>query len=174
MWHTHAVFGINSLWLLTPLLNQTNTINVGLLAASAALGALVPDLDAAESKIKHTKVFGVKPLLPISSILHRDLGHRGFLHSARGWALWTLLISPLAILIGWLPIVALSLGYASHLMGDACTHKGIPLRYPNQKRFCLLPKQFRIVTGSDIEEAVFVAFACLICALLLSFTALSL
>ena len=131
------------------------------------------DLDASESKIKHVKVLGIEPLVPVAIGLNREFGHRGFLHSARGWAVWTLLILPLVWWIGWLPIVALAVGYASHLAGDACTRTGIPLRYPRQEKFQLLPAKLRFVTGSAVEEGVFVTFACLTLTLLLNAMTLS-
>ena len=51
-WQTHTLIGITSLWLLTPFLAQADTANIGVLAACAAIGALLPDLDASDSKIK--------------------------------------------------------------------------------------------------------------------------
>lgn len=73
-----------------------------------------------------------------------------------------------------IPIVAaLSLGYASHLAGDACTRTGIPLFYPQRKNYHLLPIRIRVVTGSEYEELFFVVFAmlniCLLMARLIAF-----
>jgi membrane-bound metal-dependent hydrolase YbcI (DUF457 family) len=64
-WPTHALFGISTLWLLAPLPPEIVGYDMGTLAAGAALGALLPDLDASESKIKHLKVLGTnfKPFL---------------------------------------------------------------------------------------------------------------
>ena len=85
-WYAHALFGISSLWLLTPLLNQgdaAGVANIGVLAACAAFGALLPDLDASDSKIKHLKLAGTsfKPFLLPSHIIHHSDRHRGLLHS---------------------------------------------------------------------------------------------
>lgn len=52
-WPTHSLIGINFLWLLTPLPPGTLAYDMGTLAAVTVLGALLPDLDASESKIKH-------------------------------------------------------------------------------------------------------------------------
>ena len=52
-WSTHALFGVNSVWLLAWLPPEILGCDVGTLAATAALGVLLPDLDALESKIKH-------------------------------------------------------------------------------------------------------------------------
>ena len=47
------------------------------------------------------------------------------------------------------------LGCASHLAADATTRSGIPWLYPDQKRYHLLPRSWRFVTGSMAEEALF-------------------
>jgi membrane-bound metal-dependent hydrolase YbcI (DUF457 family) len=55
---------------------------------------------------------------------------------------------------------ALSLGYASHLVGDACTRGGIPLFYPNRRSYRLLLRKIRVVTGSEYYvDVLFAAFA---------------
>lgn len=128
MWHTHAAIGASVTWCLLPFMPADGTLSISVVLACCVVGALTPDLDASESKIKHIKVLGIEPLVPVAVGLNREFGHRGALRSARGWAVWTLLIMPLAWWVGWLPIAALSLGYASHLAGDACTRTGIPLR----------------------------------------------
>jgi membrane-bound metal-dependent hydrolase YbcI (DUF457 family) len=63
------------------------------------------------------------------------------------------------MVVSWLCVTALSLGYASHLVGDACTRIGIPLFYPQGKTFHLLPIHCRVTTGSEYEELFFVSFA---------------
>ena len=55
-WPTHTLFGISTLWLLAPVPPEVLHSIFGVLAAAAALGALLPDLDASESKIKHLKI----------------------------------------------------------------------------------------------------------------------
>ena len=57
-WATNTLFGISTLWLLAPLPPEVLTYELGTLAACAALGAFVPDLDASELKIKHLKLPG--------------------------------------------------------------------------------------------------------------------
>lgn len=159
MWHTHAAVGASTVWLLLPLLPQKDSSLVAVLMAFAVVGALVPDLDAIESKIKHIKVMGIKPLVPVSRAINREFGHRGLLHSLWGWVGWTILTLPLDAVTSWLPVVALSLGYASHLLGDACTRTGTPLLYPDRKAFHLLPIHWRVSTGSEYEELFFVISA---------------
>lgn len=135
--------------------------------AFAVIGGLAPDLDAAESKIKHLKIAGIKPFIPLAVVIHRDFGHRRLWHSLYGWGLWTIIIMPLSLEISWLPIAALSLGYAGHLVGDAGTKSGIPLLYPKSNKWHLFAKKFRIATGSYNEEVVFVLFSLLVMNLLI-------
>ena len=170
MWHTHSAIGASAAWLLLPLLPPDGSVNIAVVMAFCVAGALAPDLDANESKAKHVKVAGIKPLVPVVTAINRDFGHRGFLHSALGWVGWTVLILPLGPILGWAAITALSLGYASHLATDACTRTGIPLLYPRAGRHFLLPPRLRTITGSDVEEVFFAVFACLSLVLLLSST----
>lgn len=142
----------------------------GTLSACAVLGALLPDLDASESKIKHLKILGTnfKPFLLPAQVVHRTDQHRGLLHSLWGLGMAILIVAPVAFWIGWAPVVALLLGYASHLLGDSVTKSGIRLLYPSKVRFYLLPPGFRFTTGTFAEEALLVPLALLASALLLS------
>lgn len=155
-WPTHSLLGINSLWLLTPLSPELLGYDFGTLGVCAVLGALLPDLDASESKIKHLKILGtnLKPFLLPAQVVHRTDQHRGLLHSLWGLSLLTFITAPLMFWIGWAPIVALFLGYASHLLGDAATKSGIRLLYPSKVRFHALPLPLRVTTGSLAEEAL--------------------
>lgn len=158
MWHTHAAIGASATWLLFPFVPPGSSGSIAVLMVFCGIGALMPDLDAVESKIKHVKVMGIKPLVPVSRAINREFGHRGLLHCLRGWLIWTLFILPLGAGIGWLPMVASSRGYASHLAGDACTRTGIPLFYSKCTSYHLLPHRIRVVTGSAYEEVFFVSF----------------
>lgn len=93
-WRTHALFGISSLWLLAPLPAEILQANMGVLTAAAALGALMPDLDASESKIKHLKIPNtqIKPFLLPALVVSRTDQHRGLLHSLLGLAMMTLFV----------------------------------------------------------------------------------
>lgn len=151
-WDTHMLFAVNSLWLLTIVPDGVDFSTIGLLAAAAIFGGLLPDLDAAESKIKHLQVTGIKPFLIPAQVVHRTDVHRGILHSLIGLGFVATVSVPMAILMGWTMWLALLLGYASHLFADAATKTGIRLLYPRQQRSYLLPKQWRITTGSLAEE----------------------
>ena len=167
MGRTHALAGVASLWCLQLFPSLLQPEQLAPLSLLAALGALLPDLDASQSQIKHLSIAGVTPFAPIAILLNRTLGHRGLLHSALGWGIATLILIPLAFFGGTAVPLALSLGYASHLATDACTKSGIPLLYPSRKRYHLLPRLLRLTTGSMAEEAVFALFAVAVAGLML-------
>lgn len=159
MGRTHLLLGATSICLLRPLPGVLTPDDLAPMLAFSAFGALLPDLDAAGSTIKYLRIGGLTPFVPVADALHHRFGHRGALHSLRGLGILALLLSPLLL---WLPghwVGALLLGYASHLAGDACTKSGIPLLYPSAKRHHLLPRRFRLTTGSQAEEVVFVLLA---------------
>ena len=160
LWRTHVVAGLNALWLLAPLPHVLTPDTVGLLAASAGVGALLPDLDAARSKIRSLDVHGVRPLVPLSDALYQTFGHRGLLHAPAGWLAFGLPCLALSFRWGWEPSLGLFLGYGSHLLADGATRAGIPSAglYPwlvRTRRLHLLPKRLRVVTGSLAEDAIF-------------------
>ena len=168
MGRTHALAGVAAIWVLP---TSMTTETLASLTIFAALGALLPDLDANESQIKRLRFAGIMPFTPLALALNRTLGHRGLLHSLLGWGLATLLFSPLLFLplagMGTMGLpLALSIGYASHLATDACTKSGIPFFYPRRKRYHLLPRPLRITTGSMAEDIVFAALATLLLTLL--------
>jgi inner membrane protein len=122
---------------LVPFVPPNNSAILAVLMVFCVFGALVPDLDAVESKIKHVKVMGIKPFVPVSKAINRDFGHRGLLHSLWGWLGFSVLSLPLSAVIGGLPVLALVVGYLSHLAADACTVSGIPALYPKRDAtFC--------------------------------------
>ena len=167
MGRTHALAGVASLWCLQAFPALVSPELLAPLGVLAALGALLPDLDAAQSQIKHLSVAGVRPFAPLSSLLNRTFGHRGVLHSLLGWGVATLILLPFAFVTGLAVPLAISLGYASHLATDACTKSGIPFLYPNRKRYHLLPRSLRLTTGSQAEDGVFMIMAVLVIGLML-------
>ena len=160
-WPTHALFGICTLWLLAPVPTEILNANIGVLAGAAALGALLPDLDASESKIKHLKIPNtqIKPFMLPALVVSRSDQHRGLLHSFAGLGMMTLFFVPAAFWIGWAPVTALLLGYFSHLMADAATKSGVRMLYPSHKRFHLLSPKWRFTTGSVAENALLLPLA---------------
>jgi inner membrane protein len=105
--------------------------------ATAALGSLVPDLDSSRSHLG-------RRLWPLSWTVSALAGHRGFTHS---------LLAGLLVFLGlalgsrlypeWGScLVAFGIGYASHVLADWFTTEGVPLFWPNRKRF-RCPLSFR-------------------------------
>ena len=169
-WNTHVLIGINTLWVLELFPPEllplewlpfawlppfSDLSNIGFLAAVAALGSLLPDLDAGDSKIKHIKVAGVKPFFLPAQAIHHQFGHRSFSHSLAGLTVLIAVALPLSQFWGWLASLTLALGYTSHLIADACTKSGIPVFYPHKRRYHLLPRSLRITTGSGAEDVLF-------------------
>lgn len=152
---THALLGMASLWLLVPVPGLVTPGNAGALCAVAAFGALLPDLDASASTIRSLRVGRVRPFAPVGFVANRAWGHRTLLHSPAGLAAFGALCVPAGLLWGLPLALALFLGYASHLAGDACTRTGIP-GWPNRpdRRMHLLPARLRFVTGSLAEDAL--------------------
>ena len=158
-WQTHTTIGINSLWLSSLFPSGRYDYDLGALVICAMVGALLPDLDAVESKIKHLKVGKMKPFRLPSEMAYQTFGHRGAMHSLIGWGVLALMLLLLIPWIGWGGWLGLQLGYLSHLLADSCTRSGIPLFFPKQSRFFLLPKILRLRTGSQAEDVVFVIAA---------------
>ena len=156
MGRTHLFLGAASLWLLAPVPGALTPQTIVPLGALAAFGALLPDLDAAESTVKSLRIGSIRPFAPLSVLAYRAWGHRGLLHSPIGLMLFALVCVPIGLLWGAWPALALWLGYASHLAGDASTRTGIPA-WPNRadRRWWLLPRPLRIITGTSEEEIVF-------------------
>jgi inner membrane protein len=167
-WRTHVMAGMASLWFLYPLPDALVAETIGPAVAAATLGSLLPDLDAAHSKLKHWQIGGVRPLWLMGELLYRQLGHRGLLHSLAGLAGVALIALPGVPWWGWAAAAGLILGYGSHLATDACTRSGIPLLYPRPQRRHLLPQGLRFVTGSQAEEVLFVLLSLPVLLLLLN------
>ena len=151
---THILIGVSTLWGLALIPDALTRDSVALLAGVATFGALLPDLDAVESKIKSLSIKGVRPFAPFADMANQVWGHRGFLHSPLALGLLGLALLPSLYWLDWQVPFALWLGYGSHLMADACTRTGIP-GAPFTKRIFLLPKKWRILTGSAAEEMLF-------------------
>lgn len=93
--------------------------------AFAALGAVLPEVDKADSWVGR--------FCPFSAWLEERFGHRGPTHSLLGLALAAGLAAPLALwqFWAWLGVV---LGYSSHLLLDMATLEGVPLLWPRDTR----------------------------------------
>ncbi len=159
LWRTHILAGMNSLWVLAVIPQAVTPDTIAPLIALSAIGSLLPDLDAVQSKIKNVSVFKIKPLIHVSLIFNRLFGHRGALHSPISLLFVAVLAVPLAFWFSWPYSAALWFGYASHLTMDACTIRGISLYPFSGKRINLLPASLRVTTGSVAEDVIFTLLA---------------
>lgn len=140
---SHVVFG-TGLYLLASPYSGFDYPQVYYYLPLVVLGALVPDLDSRRSALKRTWLSRCL-LLPLTL-----LGHRTWSHSL---LILLLLSLPLMHLQDWqkMAMLAFNIGYASHIIGDWLTHRGVPLFYPSKTAF-KSPWPFR--TGSFIEVPV--------------------
>ncbi len=124
-----------------------------LLLAGGALGSLLPDIDHPSS------TFG-RRVLPVSMAFSALFGHRGITHSLLAVAgmaasMWYALHG-----LHWHPgysvpiVVGIAVGYLSHLAGDWMTNSGVPLLWPNKRRFVA---PVRLFTGDALEYVLAVA-----------------
>ena len=93
----------------------------------AAAISVLPDADYPKSWIGHQ-------LGSISEDLHRFFGHRSFLHSLLALVLVTVVLGlPLWWIFGRpAVIVAVFIGYGSHLLADMMTLGGVQLFWPSR------------------------------------------
>jgi membrane-bound metal-dependent hydrolase YbcI (DUF457 family) len=120
----------------------------------AAVTSILPDADYPKSWIGHQ-------LGSISEDLHRFFGHRSFLHSLLALMLVTVVLGlPLWWIFGRpAVIVAVFVGYGSHLLADMMTLGGVQLFWPS-RLIAVFPgrDEYRVVSGGN-SERVFVAIA---------------
>lgn len=106
----------------------TRNYDNGLIFMSACIvGSLSPDIDLPDSKLGHL-------IKPISALLNKIFGHRGFIHTPLNAAVLTLIywlitraIEPIAfrtVALGFL------VGFTVHLIQDTFTKGGIMWLYP--------------------------------------------
>ena len=113
----------------------------------AAVCGLAPDLDKAGSTAARSLGFVTRVL---SWGIERGFGHRKGFHSLVGVALGFLLGELLGGALGLTNLGALvAFGWATHLLTDAWTVRGVPLFWPLRVGPVRLPP--RIVTGSWAE-----------------------
>ena len=154
----HVIFGAGCYVASLPLL-EFDVFQAFLFLPLALIGSLAPDLDIGNSRIKRNFFIW---LITIPLTL---FGHRTWSHSL-------ITLSVFVFLTFWLEgyysmgMLAFSIGYASHILGDFMTPRGVPLLYPLKTKF-RSPFTFR--TGSFIE--VFVAMSPLLIAVALFFRA---
>lgn len=118
---------------------------VGMMAA--AVGGLLPDIDHPKSALGRRIPF-------ISIPLSYLVGHRGVTHSLMAVVVMLILLSLAAFTMDTriaLLVAPVCLGYLSHIAGDAMTPSGVPLLWPNRKRYTL-----NLFKTTSVLESVFV------------------
>lgn len=153
MFFNHLLFGILSGFFACNFLNCGNTV---LFVAVAAFSSLLPDIDHLHSKIS-------RKLQPFAIITTFLFSHRGFVHSLLPMLLLYMLIFRMDSLVA----NAFLTGYASHLLLDATTKRGITFFYP-------LPFKIKgfIRTNSFTEKIITLLLLIIVIAIIFSETLL--
>ncbi len=137
-------------------------------------GALLPDIDNARSTFGHKLGW-------VSKEIQRIAGHRTVFHSILGLVLGSVLaiglqqlviyllaqrgfIAPALYIRGsYLVFFAVLFGCVMHIAADALTQGGVPLLWPNPKRFGFPPNpSWRFRTGTWPEFAIVWGFMILV------------
>lgn len=150
MAHSHVMIGVAGYTTLVSMSHGTLPLDP-LTISVAALGSLAPDLDHPRSWLGG-RLFFIS--LPLSALC----GHRGITHSLMAAltttvTLWWYIAS--SSNLPWLS--AFLLGYMLHLFADWNTNSGIPLLWPNMKRF---RAPWAINTGGFFEHLFATSFGC--------------
>jgi membrane-bound metal-dependent hydrolase YbcI (DUF457 family) len=148
---THIIFGESCLFAASAVFDfHYETPSV----LATAVCSVLPDADYPKSWLGYQ-------LGSISEDLHRLFGHRSFLHSLLALALVTAI---LGLPLWWIaghpsPMIAVAVGYGSHLFADMMTLGGVQLFWPS-RLVAVFPgrDEYRVVSGGN-SERVFVAFA---------------
>jgi len=138
---THLIIGLTA-GLALALFTNSTVVNGLAITAAAGVGSLVPDIDTPNSTISNK----ARPIRLFTFwIPHRTLTH-------------SLIVLGLVSLLSVLSVfgVAFAIGYASHIVADMSTTRGIPLFYPLWGRSLhLLPYPLRLTTGGLVESGIF-------------------
>ena len=145
---THLVFA-EFCWFATSAVLDVHYESAEVIAVAAA--SLLPDADYPKSWLGYQ-------LGSVSKELNRLFGHRSFLHSLLALLLFTAVLgSPLWWITGSLAlVVAIFVGYGSHLLADMMNLGGVQFFWPSRV-IAVFPgrDEYRVVTGSG-SERVFV------------------
>src|SRR6266496_4792590 len=184
---SHVMFGLTSAVVLDsvghlsgpPLATATPVpleliINKVIFFSMVALGSLLPDIDNAQSTIG--RKFGW-----ISKEIQHIAGHRTIFHSLLGLLLGSLLALGLEQLVifflaqrgfifpaqfvekSHLVFIAVLFGCIMHIAADGLTEGGVPVLWPNHKRFGFPPNpHWRFRTGDWPEYVIVYSFMILV------------
>lgn len=104
-----------------------NAVYQGVWIASCVFGSLLPDIDYPHTTLGHK-------LGPISVLINKCCGHRGFFHSLLFLALVYLPFHFFLPTYSWIGLGIL-LGGISHILLDMLNHTGVALFWPYKKKF---------------------------------------
>lgn len=119
MARSHVVVGAAAWLVAAPFMHAASFDPVYL--GMAIIGSLLPDID-------HPKSWVGRRTRPISTAIAGALGHRGVTHSVVAVAAVSLLLIHAGYRRGG--VVALAVGYLSHLAADMLTPQGLRLAWP--------------------------------------------
>jgi membrane-bound metal-dependent hydrolase YbcI (DUF457 family) len=151
-------------------------------AAAAFYGSWLPDVDQLGSRVhrrsrleRGSLVAGaVGALLRLPLVAFGALAsHRAATHSATACVAVAggvgLAVAPLGLAVAPIVAGAIGLGYAAHVLADACTPAGVRLWWPlSRRRVWLLPAGCRIATGSVRELLLAVCVLALVVVLVVA------
>lgn len=176
---THELIGV-SVALAGARLVKAPAIESAGTAVAALYGSWLPDIDRLGSRVHRRSgperrsfvvgvLGGVLRLPAFAFALFAS--HRGVSHSLVGaftaGLLAALLAAPLGSTVWAVVAGGVFAGYAAHLVADAMTPSGVPLWAPlSLRRVWLIPRAWRIPTGSSREGVVALLAALALAALL--------
>lgn len=149
-------------------------VDKGVYYSAVALGALWPDIDNARSTLGQK--LGI-----ISRSIQKYAGHRTFFHSLLGLAVGGVVMVGLENVVSWLlalkgfyfpahflisshiVIWSMLLGCIFHIAADGLTEGGVPLFWPQRKRYGFPPDyHWRFRTGTWPEHVIVWSFIILV------------
>jgi membrane-bound metal-dependent hydrolase YbcI (DUF457 family) len=178
---THEAIAV-SLALVVARAAHVGAIEATGLAVASLYGARLPDADRLGSRIhrrssterRHVVVGIAGGVLRLPFVVFALLvRHRGIAHSLLAALVVSVLAGALLAPLGAVAAATIAggvaLGYASHLLTDACTPGGVRLWAPMSNRTVwLLPRRLRIPTGSLRETALMILSLAAMLALLVA------
>ncbi len=152
----------------------TLIVKKGVFYFMVGIGSLLPDIDNARSTFGHKLGW-------VSKGIQRIAGHRTLFHSLLGLVLGSLLALGLNSVVSYLleqrgfiipaqfisgshlVFIAVLFGCIMHIAADALTEGGVPLLWPDHKRFGFPPNpRYRFRTGSWPEFVIVWSFMILV------------
>ena len=158
---THDAFAFASLVTVAAFFPPTslNLLTFFMAVIANNIGALIPDMDSAGNRLWDLLPLGDHLAKIFRRIFYK---HRTLSHSFIGVVVIYLFLNWFLLLIlntefsnPNVILVAIMVGYISHIFADSMTKEGVPLLFPLKIDFGLPPvKSLRIKTGDKIEKYI--------------------